>query len=486
MIITNYSDRQTPQFRVLTDSQCQELYLATLECLNRIGIEIPNPEAQELLIKAGARLEGHRVFIPAHIIQQALVTAPRTFTIWGRDNQNEMRVAPDRVNFGPGPTCTYFMDPDSGERRLAQRGDAGLTAKVCDALPNIDYIMGLSLFSDVTAVLSPVYEFAESIANTTKPVLAWANKPQVVADIYQIAAAVAGSEAALQARPLFGFFSTYPSPLRHSHEDLSNMLWAAEHGIPVIILGGPNVGSDAPVTGASGIVIHLAAALSAVAVLQLKRPGAPVVIGGVISAMDLRTARPAYGSPEMSLYSAGAADVARYLGLPFMGTAGASESKVMDAQAAAEISIQILISALSGAALVHDVGFLDCADIGSLPLLVMSDEIIGMSKRVLRGIPVNAGTIMLDLIEKVGPGGTFLMEPQSASLCRSEIWIPTLLDRKFYPNWVKDGSKTMETRVQEKLQRILLNHTPAPLPEGVQTQIDLILAQAEQRENPSA
>ncbi len=115
----------------------------------------------------------------------------------------------------------------------------------------------------------------------------------------------------------------------------------------MILLGGPTVGLESPVTGASSLVLHLAAALSGLAIIQLAQRGAPAVIGGVPSAMDLRTARPAYGSPEMSLHSAAAMDLARYLGVPFMGTAGASESKKLDAQAGIECAIQVLMSALS-------------------------------------------------------------------------------------------------------------------------------------------
>jgi trimethylamine--corrinoid protein Co-methyltransferase len=230
------------------------------------------------------------------------------------------------------------------------------------------------------------------------------------------------------------------------------------------------------VTGASGLVIYLAAALSGLAIVQLKRRGAPVVIGGVPSAIDLRTARPAYGSPEMSLHSAAACELARYLGVPFMGTAGASESKLLDSQAAIELTGQVLMSALSGASLVHDVGFLDCADIGSLPYLVMADEVISMVKRMLRPIEVTQDAIMLDLIEQIGPGGNFISEYRSASLCRREIWVPTLMDRNQYTIWEKKGSQSMEQRTLEKLHSILQKHQPAPLPQDVTQEINRILA----------
>lgn len=481
MIITNYADRGTPRFRVLSDEQCHEIVLATLECLDRIGVLVGNAEARTVLAEAGARIDGQRVRIPPHIIQDALAAVPPAFTVWGRDRTRAMHVVQDRVHFGPGLTNTYFIDPESGERRPTRRGDPALTARLADALPNIDYVMGLGLISDVRADLASVYEFAELIANTGKPIIAWAHHSENVAAIYRIAVAAAGSEAALRAHPSFAFFATYASPLRHTDEDLANILWAAEHGIPVVYLGGPSMGIEAPFSGASTLVLYLAAALSGLAVVQLKYRGAPMAIGSVLSAMDLRTARPAYGSPEMSLHAAAAADLARYLGVSFMGTAGASESKLLDAQAGSEAAIQVLMSALSGAALVHDAGFLDCADIGSLSMLVLTDEIIGMARRILRGIEVNRETIMLDLIEEIGPGGHFLDEPRSASLARKEVWVPLLFDRAPHVIWEQKGSKDTAQRVSERVRAILAKHQPNPLPEGAYEAIQAVLAEVEAR-----
>lgn len=482
MIISNSLELHTPQFRVLSDDQCKELYAAALECLQRVGVQMHNASARNLLVSKGATVNDHVVRIPSNLVKQAIESTPHEFTVWGRDDAHKMRVALDRVHFGPGPTCTYFMDPKTGERRKAQRGDAGMTAKVCDALPNIDYIMGLSLFDDVIPSLSPVYEFAEELANTSKPIVAWANSPEAFMDIYQMALAVAGSESALREKPIFAYFTTYESPLKLANEPLANMMQAAKRGIPSICLGGPTVGLESPFTGASALVLHLASALAALTVVQLHVPGAPMAIGGLPSMMDLRTARPAYGSPEASLHSAAAVDVARYLGLPFMGTAGASEAKRVDAQAGAEAALQVVLSSLSGASLVHDVGFLDCADIGSLSYLVLVDEIIGMAARVMRGVQVNAKTIMLDLIEKVGPGGTFINQHESASLCRVEAWVPSVLDRNPYNVWSRNGGQMTEELVNTKLQKILETHQPKPLqPEAVE-KIEKILSAAELRE----
>jgi trimethylamine--corrinoid protein Co-methyltransferase len=341
--------------------------------------------------------------------------------------------------------------------------------------------MGLALIDDVPHRLAPVYEFAEMIANTTKLVLPWAYSLENTSDIYQIALAVAGSKEALRERPFFALFATFQSPLLHTDEELANVLWAVERDIPIVYLGGGTAGTTAPVTGAGTLVISLAGALSGLAIMQLKTRGAAVCIGGVPQAMDLRTCRPAYGGPEMSLYSAALSDISRYLGLPFMGTAGASESKVLDLQAAVESTVQVLLSGLSGATLVHDVGFLDCADIGSLEMLVLNDEIIAMARRIMRGIEISDDTLMLDLIDEVGPGGEFMSATETARRCRAEIWVPALTDRESWVNWEAAGSPVMHDRIRTRLREILDEYQPPPLPEGAAEKIEEILAQAEAR-----
>jgi trimethylamine--corrinoid protein Co-methyltransferase len=91
---TNYHAHQTPQFRILSDRQIEKLYLATLESLNRTGVEVGNAEALELLAAAGARVDGRRVCIPPHIIQDAVAASPRSFTLWSRDGKHRMQIVP--------------------------------------------------------------------------------------------------------------------------------------------------------------------------------------------------------------------------------------------------------------------------------------------------------------------------------------------------------------------------------------------------------
>ena len=455
----------TPQLQILSKAQIDRIYQATLECLQRTGVEIRNATARKLLMDAGARADGMRIRIPPRIIEDILATVPQSFKIWGRDQTHCIQIEAGSRLFGPGPTCTYFIDPHTGERRKTRREDPAYTARVCQALENIDYVMSLGLVDDVTPTLAPVYEFAEMITHTLKPVLAWAFDLNHLKDIYRIALTLADSEAEFRQHPIFGFFSTYQAPLIQTDKDLANCLWATAHGIPVIYLGGGIAGITAPVTGAGLMVIILANALSGLAILQLNQPGAPVCIGGMPLPMDLRTARPVYGGPEMSLYSAACSEILRSLGVPFMGTAGASEAKLIDQQAAIESTMQVIFASLSGAAMVHDTGVLDCADTGSLEMLVMNDEIIGMTKRVMRGIEVNDDTLMLDLIDEIGSGGEFASAIETARRCRQEIYNSRLMDREPWPDWEQNGATSMLERVRQRLEAILTNEQPLQLPQ---------------------
>ncbi|MCG6911818.1 MAG: trimethylamine methyltransferase family protein [Deltaproteobacteria bacterium] len=481
-MVTNDAAEHYPALRFLSTSRIRKIYQATLTCLQRTGVEVHNTEAAGRLQAAGARVDGPRVRIPAHIIEDAVAATPPSFTIFGKKAAWDMTVGPGHVRFGPGPTCTYFIDPHTGERRKTRKGDPALTALACNHLENIDYVMSLGLVDDVTPSLAPVHEFAQMITHTGKPVLGWAFRKQHLQAIYRMAAAVAGSENALRKKPNFGFFSTWQAPLMHTDEDLANCLWAVEKEIPVIYLGGALAGMSAPVTGAGLLVSNLACMLSGLAIFQLKKPGAPVCLGAVPAPIDLRTARVAYGGPEMSIYSAAMSEIMHYLGLPFMGTAGASDAKELDLQAAIEGTLQVVLAQMSGADMVHDTGFLDCADIGSLEMLVMTDEVIAMAKRLSKGIEVNDETLMLDSIDTVGPGGTFIAEPETARRCRAEIFQPGLLDRDAWPTWQESGAESMRDRIREKLADILSRPVEVSLPGDVLDHIETILMSAEKNE----
>jgi len=480
----NYQVNAAPQFRVLSDDQLQELYMATLQLMQHTGLDVHHEEARRLLEGNGAWVDGLRVRIPAFLVEKALATAPRRFTTysWQGNPAKNIVVSPNCPHYGPGPTCPKFRDPRTGERRLFLREDAGTVAMVCDALPNIDFVEGLSTISDVHPDLSDIYEFGEMIANTGKPIVAWSYTVDGCHDIHQMAIAVAGSEEAFTRRPNYIFYCEPLSPLTSNKEAMDKVVYCAKHRIPLIFTPCPIGGGTAPSTAAGELVQAAAESWLGLVVTQLLNPGTPFFMGGVVSIMDMKAAVLAYGAPELSLFQAALTDLAKYVGLPVWSTGGCSDSKILDEQAALEGALSVLFSGLSGADLIHDVGYLESAISGSLQQLVMMDEVIGMVKRILRGIQVTPETLALEVIGRVGPGGHYLEDEHTFKHFKEEFWRTELIDRRRFESWETGGRKTLGERVQEKLNQILDTYEVSPpLPEDAQEKINAILTAAEDR-----
>ena len=182
--------------------------------------------------------------------------------------------------------------------------------------------------------------------------------------------------------------------------------------------------------------------------------------------MDMRTTIFSYGAPEVSLMAAGMAQMAQRYHLPFFGTAGCTDAKFPDAQAAAETAFSCLASALAGANLIHDAGgWLDHGSLASPAFMVLVNEILYMVKQFGRGIPVNDETLALDLMDKIGPGGNYLSDDHTLRHYKDN-WYSNLFDRSIYANWVERGGKHFDERLRNKTTK-LMKHQPKPLPEDV-------------------
>ncbi len=479
----NYQTNTTVQFEVLSQDQRAEIFEAALTVLENVGVDVYNDEALAVLKARGAPVDGVRVRFPSHLVRQALATAPSTFKVYARDGDpaKDIVIGPNRVHYGPGPTPPYMRDAHSAERRKYLRRDAHDVALVCDALPNIDFVQSLGTVGDVTPDLADVYEFAEMIAQTGKPIVAWSYTGETCADIHAIAAAVAGGVEALRHRPNYIFYAEPLSPLVANREASDKLVYCAQNRIPLIYTPCPMNGGTAPATSAGTLTTALCESLHGLVIAQAIQPGTPFVMGGVVSIMDMRHATLAYGAPELSLQSAALTEMGRYLGLPVWSTAGCTDAKLLDEQAGIESAISILFAGLSGADLVHDVGYMEGGLSGSLQMATMSDEIISYVKRVLRGVEVTPETLATEVVAEVGPGGHFLGAEHTLRHFKEEFWFPQILNRQRLEDWRAEGSPELGARVQARLDEILDTHQPPPLAPEAQQQIDAILARAEAR-----
>lgn len=477
----NYKVNATPVFRILSDDQIEEIYHGALEVLERTGTQVYHEEALRLLKEAGAVVaDENLVHIPPWLVKAGLAATPERIALTGRNGKYRIALEKDKIYFGTGSDCPFIIDPYTDERRQFTYKDIYNAAKISDALPNIDFHMSHGLTSDVPVNTYDRHQFLAMLEGCTKPFVITAVDAEGLADQYEMACTVLGGEEEFAKNPLFVIYIEPSSPLFHSKEAVGKLLYCAEKGIPAIYTPCPIAGGTGPTTLAGLLVQALAECLVGIVIGQLKKKGTPIIIGGVVSILDMKLAVLSYGAPELSLLSAAFTDIAKWLRLPMFSTAGCGDAKVLDQQAAIEAAISIAIAALSGANLIHDVGYLESGLVGSDDMLVMSDEVIGMVKRIMRGITVDEENLALEVIDRVGPGGHYLGDEHTLKHFKEAFWFPSLIDRRRWEDWEARGRKTMGQRVREKVIDLIENYEPDPIPEDVHAKLKAIVARADQ------
>jgi trimethylamine--corrinoid protein Co-methyltransferase len=468
-----------PTFRLLTDKQQSAIAAAAFELLERVGVKLTESEAQALLHGAGARVEGDRVYIPAHLVEDAIQSAPRGISIYTRNSELAMQLEGYNYHYGAHTDAPDMLDSFTHQRRPCQEQDVRRNAVLIDALPNISYTTASGLVADRPPEIADRVSLAQCLRNSTKPVLAMPVTLQALADSREMAALAVGGDDALRALPVLMVYSEPVSPLVHPDESVRKLFYCAEHEIPLVYTPYAAMGGTAPLSQAAIIAQMCAESLSGLVVYQLKRRGASFIFGGMPSVMDMKTTVFSYGAPEFQLGNSLMAEMAHYFELPNFGTAGTSDSQVFDGQAVLEVTSSCIMAALSGANLVHDIGLLGNATVVMPDMIVATDEIINMTRHLLPKVCVNEEALALGVIRDVGPGGEFVTQPHTLHHVR-DVWYPDLLYRGGAKAWSGSEQLTFEQRVNARTRELIESHQPEPLPDDVVEQIEDIIRRAQE------
>jgi len=465
------------RFTLLNTQQADRIHEASLKILSTTGVLVKNEEALALLAKAGAEIDGNRVKIPANLVAAAIESAPASINIYDRQGQVAMTLEDRRSYFGTGSDCPSVIDPETGLHRDSTKADVARAARLIDGLPNYDFFMSMAIASDVSRITSYVHQFDAMVRNTSKPLVFTAHGEADIRDIFDLAMTALGVDREeLKAQPRYIHYNEPISPLLHTPDGLSKMMFCADNGIPMIYIGSPMLGASAPVTLAGCIAMTNAESLSGLVIHQLKCPGAPFIYGADATVMDMSTMTFGYGAPELQLMDIAFADLARKYQLPFFCIAGATDAKVLDAQAGAEMALSLFISILNGCNLIHDVGYLEGGLCSSVESIVLGDELISLAKRYLAAFEIDDETLALDVIDRVGPTGHFLNDEHTLENYRREVWFPSVFDRRPFDTWFADGAEKIDQPLYRKGMAILANHEGPALSAEQLKAMDAILA----------
>jgi trimethylamine---corrinoid protein Co-methyltransferase len=479
MIQSNYSALMAPHFRKLSDDQLARIHAASLEILERTGVQLHHQEALDLLRRAGAHVqEDGWVRIPAHRVEWALRTAPKRIVWANRHGRRVMALEGRNVYYGPGSDCPNVIDIRTGERRPGTLADITEAVRVLDALPNIDFLMSFCMASDKPQAIADRYQMQALLSNSIKPILFVTTDFPGCVDCVEMAEIVAGGADALRQNPTVACYINVTSPLVHNAESLDKLLFMARKRLPTtynpVILRGAN----GPITQAGAVALANAGELVGLVVAQLASEGAPIILsGGTQDMLDMRTTGDIYAAPENRVLCV---EMAHYYNMPIFGLGGCSDSQQPDEQALMEISLTLLAETLAGSHLIHDVGYLASGMTNSLESVVMADELINWVKRFMQGVEISEETLALDLIHEAGPANAFMGHDHTRAHYR-EDWYPKLVDRRNWENWSAAGSKTFRTRARERALKLLATHQAEQLPAGIAEAIQGVVNRAAER-----
>ncbi len=468
--------RIKPQMTMMDRSDCLMIYQASLEILRETGIQVFSEKGVELLRKAGADVESERIRIPPSLVEWALSTVPGNFNLYKRGSHEVgMYLNGEEVYFGPGSDTLRYLDPRTGGRREFKLADIDDCIRVCDALPEIGFVMSVGVPQDAPQEKYYRYQYASMLRNTTKPAMVVCNNLADLEAIAAMASAAMGGMDALSKFPNFAVYSEPSTPLQHSLEATEKLLFCAEHSIPVTHSPAPMMGGTAPVTLAGAVTLGNAEMLSGLVMHQLQNPGAPFMYGHGVHNLDMKTMISVYGSPEFQLARMMAAGMGGFYHLPVWGYAAHSDSKVIDGQAAIDAQFSVMVAMMAKTNFNHDVGYLESGLTNSPEMMVLTDEVISMNWAFFDGVRIDADTLALDVIHKAGPGGQFMNTDHTFEHWR-DLWTPHLFDRQRLERWEARGAKDINARMREKTLALIDEHNVETLPGQVEDEIERILS----------
>ena len=446
-----------PRMATLSPGQIDAMHQASLTILSETGLNVHSQVFRDLLEGAGAKVENDlRVRIPGGLVDKAIETAPSCINLHDRNGNKAMALEGTNCYFGSGSDLQYTVDYPDQQRRMSVLKDVEQSARICDKLENIDFVMSYATPNEIKDSPWELEQFRTLLDHTAKPILMTLYSGQENFEkMHEMACESCGGQETFDHAPNYMMYGQFVSPLQHDSDALERMMFCADKRIPVVYVPTIQLGASGPISLAGSLALANAECLAGLVMHQLRAPGSPFIYGGCVSPLDMKTTVFGYGSPEWRIADAVLSQLSQHYNLPIFGTAGATDSHRIDAQSGAEWAYSLLTCVLSGTNLIHDVGYRESGMTGSLDALVLCDEIIGMVRRVTAGFEISEETLGLEMINRIGPAGNFMAEDDTFERFRTDIWYPTLFNRDRFEHWHQAGEKDILQRAKERIDELL-------------------------------
>jgi len=472
------------KLKLLTTNEVTMLYEKCMYILIKKGVSVEYSKALEILDKAGTHVDfsTQMVRFPRDIIETALETAPKTFTVKGSEEKYDFELPHPTGSFYTS-TCVQSMryhDPETNRFSDVTSERLAEWAQLADALNHIDKI-AIQTAMDVPQETADVHSLNILLQNASKPLMVLPYCPETIEYQFELMLAKAGSAEALRKRPMLLMYPTSLSPLKFKPIDMEQIIQSCRYGVPMVANSLGIAGGTAPMTFAGTALLAGVEILAMVVMAQLIEPGIPVIPSVYTTSMDMVTGNALLGSAESMFARAAASQfIKETFKLPVETFSFMTDAYLSDGQALLEKSLMPALIGLAGSDIQYGAGRLGGSTYASPVQLIIDDQVAQIVKRCTAGVEITDDVLAVEEIMNVDPGGDFMSSEHTLRHCRDVIR-PDLFIAPSIDDWETEGRKDLYQRAVEKYHAMKKDLAPPELPEEVRKEMNKIVKRADER-----
>jgi trimethylamine---corrinoid protein Co-methyltransferase len=460
-----------PRYEILSEDAMAVLDRGWRRIVTEIGIEFLLDEAVEEFRKAGQKVEGNKVVLDPEFLLEQVGKAPREFDLQARNPEKTVHIGGDHMAFASVYGCPFVREGDT--RREATMSDFENLVKLSQAFPELDSPGGTICEPNDRPLDSRHLDMVYALQTLSdKPYMGSVTSGPNAADTIRMGEILFGGREAIERAPVSISLINVNSPLRYDDRMLSALVEYARAGQAVIVTPFLLMGAMSPVSIPSTLAQQMAEALAGIALVQLIRPGSPVVFGSFLSNTDMQSGSPSFGTPESAIGLLCTGQIARSFGLPWRSGGGLNSSQTVDAQAAYESLMTMLPTFLAGANFVlHAAGWLEAGLVSCYEKFIVDIEILRQLRHEFTPIDFDDEALAFGAHEEVGPGGHFLGAAHTLERFRECFYRPLLSSTENFERWQKNGGRDATARAGEIWRKTVEEYEEPPMDDAIKAEL---------------
>ena len=468
--------------QLLTDLEKEQVHKETLQILGGAGVRYHSEKALKLLESNGARVDWdkHIANIPTELVDHALKTAPKSFTLGARNPQYDYPLPSLVSRYALDGTAAFAQDFYTGEHRYGTAKDNENGFRIFQAMD-----MGVMAWPPVSAEdkpahSRPLHEWVTMMKFSSKHGQHELHNVWQVPYLAEALITLMGSEDEVRTRHAYSLIYCPVSPLIHDGPMMDAYFEIGSLDLPIMVLPMPVPGMTGPASLFGNICLANAEALSSIIVYQLANPGRPMIYSSATGTMDMRNGAYMAGTPETGLMSAALVEMGHFYDLPATSAGCTADARQPGAEAVLEKVISCISPVLMGSDILVGFGEIESDQLLVLEQLVVDNQIAPFCDRLFQGVDSTPEKILTNDVIDVGPGGNFLGRKSTRKFARGEeVHFANLLDRHTLDQWLQLGKPSMYSNARKKVEEILAQPVQDPLPEDISKKLEEILIKAD-------